>query len=119
MKIWESPFSLKATGVTSARLHATLCGVMNTVNLQVANGTGDNLGTATLTLSAQATLGRGVWTLTVVSDCGCFILPVFVNACAAPSVAPDGGDNADDGSDEPIPTCDPNDTTTYCPVWGC
>lgn len=119
MKIWESPFSINATGVTSARLHATLCGAAHTVNLEIANGTGANAGKATLTLPAQVTLGRGVWTLTVVSACGCFILPVFAIGCVPPSVAPDGGDNADDGSDEPIPTCDPNDTTTYCNQWSC
>lgn len=118
MKIWSSPFSLSASGVISARLHTTLCGVNNTVNLTVANGTGANAGKATLTVPAQATLGRGVWTLTVISSCGCYILPVFVNACQPPSVAPDDGDNADDG-DEPIPTCDDTDDTSYCPVFGC
>lgn len=123
MKVWTSPFSVSAAGVISARLYATICGSQRSIDLTVANGTGASAGTATLTAPAQATLGRGVWTLQLRTDCGCFTLPVFNDACPPPSVSPAGttgagGDTSDD-SDAPIPTCDATDDTTYCPVFGC
>lgn len=111
MREFVSPLTVNATGVLSARLSSSACGA-SPINLTVVNNTGDNAGTATLTLPTGASTVNGVYTLTLKNGCGCYTQLVWLRPCVPPSIP--GIYDGDGGIDEPIETC-PADPTCGCP----
>ena len=115
---FASPFKLK-TGVQikSASLSSRLRMYDETpsyYNLTVANGTGDNLGTVTLTYTGA--IAGGVWRLrlTDTSNCCCYSGLVYTVGCPAVVMGngPDGGSlyTGNGGVMEPESSCDPEES---------
>lgn len=107
MNQFLSPYTIKATGVTSALLEAKIYDTPGrVVPLTVVQ---NNDGTATLSTTEQ--LATAVWRLRVKAECGCFSQLVYT-LCLPPSHgshshAGTGGSThtGTGGTPTPIPSC--------------
>lgn len=97
MKSFQSPFAFPTDGVTKAWLVGSPCGTQVTYDLTIG----------TDVLTTADTIAPGVYTLKIVSDCGCHSMLVYVPPC---TITIPGTYDGDGGVPEPIPSCD----TTRC-----
>jgi uncharacterized repeat protein (TIGR01451 family) len=115
---FKSPFTLKASNIKSASLTARLRMYDETphhYNLTVVNGTGDNLGTVTLTYSGAIAGGVYRLKLTAADGCCCYSGLVYTPGC--PPVSTPSTHTGDGGVIEPVASgcCDLTMTKTMTP----
>jgi len=103
---FASPFTLKASNIKSASLSARLRmydETPSTYILTVANGTGDDLGTVTLTYSGA--IAGGVYRLKLTDTAGCCCYSGLVYTPGCPPVSTPSTYTGNGGVMEPEPSC--------------
>jgi hypothetical protein len=108
---FTSPFTLKASNIKSASLSSRLRmydETPSTYLLTVANGTGTNLGTVTLTYSGA--IAGGVYRLKLIANDGCCCYSGLVYTPGCPPVSTSSTYTGDGGAMEPEASCDPEES---------
>lgn len=103
---FTAPFTLKATNIKSASLSARLRMYDETphhYDLTVANGTGANAGT--VTLSYTGAIAGGVYRLKLVDTSGCCCFSGLVYTPGCPPVTFPNTHDGNGGVTPPVPSC--------------